>query len=95
MGESNVPARGHARIRLCRETVDQLLASFRRADYLSLKDEYRAMITDNQTCITSIQFDTVRKSVLDYVGFAAGMPEVVWQVESELDQIARKQGWIR
>lgn len=94
-GKGNVPARGHFHTRISHETVDHVLASFRNADYLSLKNEYAAMITDNPTCITSIQFDNVRKSVRDYVGFAAGMPEVVWQVERDMDQIARRQGWIR
>lgn len=93
-GEQNVPATGHFHSHVSQAIVDHLLSCFRKADYLSLKDEYVAMITDNPTCITSIQFDTVRKSVKDYVGFAAGMPENLWQVEREMDQIAREKRWI-
>ena len=87
--KGNVPAQGHFRTHISHDAVDHVLASFRNADYLSLKDEYVAMITDHPTCITSIQFDDIRKSVRDYVGFAAGMPEVVWKVEDDMDQISQ------
>lgn len=94
-GKANVPTEGRSHGHVSRETVAKLVARFREVDYFSLKDEYVAMVTDNPTCTTSIQFDGVAKSVKDYVGFAAGMPEVVWQVEHDIDQIARDQKWIR
>lgn len=94
-GQGNVPALGRFRSHISREAVAKLLASFRKADYFSLQDEYVSMITDSPTCLTSIQFDGLTKSVKDYVGFTAGMPEVVFQLERDIDQIARDKEWIR
>jgi len=69
--------------------------AFRRAEYFSLKDEYVATITDLPSCTTSIEFDGQKKAVKDYVGFAAGMPDVVVQLERKIDEVVRAKGWIR
>jgi hypothetical protein len=53
------------------------------------------MITDNSTCMTSIEFDGRHKSVKDYVGFTAGMPEIVMRLEEKIDQTAGTEKWIR
>ncbi|HEX7359593.1 MAG TPA: ankyrin repeat domain-containing protein [Bryobacteraceae bacterium] len=94
-GKQNVLMLGHHHGRISAAALGDLLAAFRRADYFSLKDEYVAMITDNSTTTTSIEFDGHKKSVKDYVGFAAGMPEIVTELENKIDQLAGTDKWIR
>jgi hypothetical protein len=94
-GEQNVLVIGHHRSRIPRDGVAGLVAAFRNAGYFSLKDEYVATITDNPTCTTSIEFDGHKKSLKDYVGFAAGMPEIVMDLEGKIDQVAGTDKWIR
>jgi hypothetical protein len=55
--------------------------SFRKVDYFSLAAGYASGVTDMPTYVTSISFDGVSKSVLDYVGREAGMPPGVSDVE--------------
>jgi hypothetical protein len=62
-GEENVPVLGPHRSRISREAVTSLFAAFREADFFSLKDEYVALVTDNRSCTTSIEFDGHKKSV--------------------------------
>ena len=94
-GEQNVLITGHHRGQISREAVADLVTMFRNADYFSLKDEYVAMITDLPTVFTSIEFDGHKKSVKDYVGFAAGMPGIVDELEGRIEQIAGTDKWIR
>ncbi len=72
-----------------REAVADLFAAFRNADYFSLKDEYISAITDHPTVYTSIEFDGQKKAVKDYVGFTAGMPEIVDELERKIDRDRR------
>jgi len=94
-GEQNVLITGRHRARISREAVAELFATFRNCDYFSLKDKYEAAITDLPTVFTSIEFEGQKKSVKDYVGFAAGMPEAVTELESKIDRIAGTDKWIR
>ena len=94
-GQANVPALGGQRGRVSRKIVSDLVEAFRRAEYFSLKDEYVATITDLPSCTTSIEFDGQKKAVKDYVGFAAGMPDVVVPLERKIDEVVRAKGWIR
>jgi ankyrin repeat protein len=94
-GKQNVLMLGHHRGRISAAALGGLLAAFRSADYFSLKDEYVAMVTDNSTTTTSIEFDGHKKSLKDYVGFAAGMPEIVTELENKIDQLAGVDKWIR
>ena len=52
-------------------------------------------MTDNPTYTTSIQFDGHEKSVRDYVGMEAGMPEAERDVEDVIDRIAGTGKWIK
>lgn len=86
---------GHHRSRISQQAVHELLASFRRADYFSLKDVYFYPITDAQRFTTSIKVDGQRKSVTDYVGLRAGLPEVVKELEEAFDKISGTEKWVK
>lgn len=94
-GNAFVLITGEHHSQLPRKSVEQLLAKFRDADYFSLNDQYVAGITDNPTFTTSIEFDGIRKTVKDYVGHYVGMPDVVGDLETEIDRIAGTQKWIK
>jgi ankyrin repeat protein len=77
-----------------RGAVTNLLQAFRNTDYFSLRDSYTQPVTDNPTYTTSIEFDGHKKSVTDYVGAGAGMPDVVTELEEKIDELAGTDKWI-
>jgi ankyrin repeat protein len=93
-GTGFVVVAGEHRDHLSQEQVELLMDAFRKADYFSLKDEYRYMVTDCPTYTTSFQVDRVKKSVTDYVGEELGMPEAVTELEQTIDQLAGTTKWI-
>lgn len=74
--------------------VDQLVERFRDAGFFALKDEYRALVSDNPTTVLSIDTGHGRKQVIDYVGRRAGMPEVVTGLEHAVDDAAGTARWV-
>ena len=93
-GKGFVVVTGEHRDHLSAEQVEALVAAFRKADYFSLKDEYRYMVTDCPTYTTSFEVDRVKKSVTDYVGEELGMPEAVTELEETIDQVAGTGKWV-
>jgi ankyrin repeat protein len=94
-GIANVFISGHHRAKISAEALHELVAAFRRANYLWLKNSYHAMITDLPTYSTSIEFDGLKKSVVDYGGPFIGMPEAVRDLEDTVDRIAGTETWIK
>lgn len=86
---------GHHRDHISQAEVQRLVASFRDADYFSLRDKYATMDTDLPTFVTSIAFDSNKKTVLDYEGFCAGMPLKARQLETLLDQATHSDKWLK
>lgn len=76
------------------KAVDSLLDRFRQANFFDLDDEYRAEITDGATRIITIDTGHGRKTVLDYYGLEAGMPEVVEALQEAIDQTAGSERWV-
>jgi ankyrin repeat protein len=74
--------------------VIKLLEAFRNADYFSLKDGYSQFVTDVPTYTTAIEFDGGKKSVGDYVGAGGGMPDIVTELEDEIDELAGTEKWL-
>jgi len=93
-GEQNVLMLGHHTGWISKDAVTGLVDQFRAVDYFSLKGEYVSMTTDLPTYTTSIEFDGIKKSVKDYQGLYAGMPEGVPRLESEIDRAAGTDKWI-
>ena len=94
-GQMFVLITGEHHSRLSKKRVEELFANFRNADYFSLKERYRAGITDNPTQTTSIEFDGRKKQVIDYAGHYVGMPDVVGELEQSFDQLVGTDKWIK
>lgn len=75
--------------------VTDLLKLFEAADFFSLKDEYRAQITDNPTYVLTIDTGNGIKTVIDYAGERAGMPNSVTNLENAVDNAAGTDKWIK
>ncbi len=78
-----------------RAAVDSLLAKFRKARFFSLRNEYRADITDNPTYVLTVETGNTKKTIVDYAGEEAKMPVAVTQLENEVDLVARTARWVR
>ena len=94
MGTDFVAITGEHSDRISEVAVRQLVDAFRAVRYFSLNDRYEARMTDNPTYKTSIAFDNVSKSVVDYVGGKVGMPSAVSKLEQTIDRLAGSQKWV-
>jgi hypothetical protein len=77
-----------------RADVSELLAHFDAVGFERLRDEYRAQVTDLPTTTIVLQRGGRRKSVLDYGGVGAGMPETVRDLQVEIDRVAGTARWV-
>lgn len=93
-GKENVATKGMRTAKISHASLVELVDVFRKADYFSLDDRYVAGVTDNPAYKTSISFDGVSKSVLDYVGRSVGMPSAVSDVETAIDRLSGAHKWI-
>jgi len=94
-GSYHVLITGHHHGTISRKSLEGLVATFRWANYLSLKDAYNWDVTDVPTFISSIEFDGIKKVVVDQVGAQVGMPDVTTKVEEAIDQFADTGKWIK
>lgn len=94
-GDGHVQFCGEYRGHVAMDIVRQLVNAFKEADYFNLFDRYEVGFTDLPTYITSITFDDKTKSVLDYGGVGAGMPEVVDSLENSIDRLAGPKVWVQ
>ena len=94
-GKENVAITGRHTAKIPHGSLVELVDVFRKADYFSLAERYAAGVTDYPTYVSSISFDGVSKSVLDYVGRRAGMPPSVSGVEAAIDHLSGAYKWIR
>ena len=86
---------GKHKAKISPAVVQQLVETFRRADYFWLFDEYRYSVTDNPSTVTSISFDGRSKTVFDYVGLEEGMPTAVRDLEKEIDRTIDAARWLK
>jgi hypothetical protein len=93
-GDAYVVATGKHTAGLDPAEVRNLAKKFVAADFYSMDSIYRAEVTDNPTYVLSISIDGRKKQVEDYVGSWVGMPEVITDLENEVDALARTQKWI-
>lgn len=93
-GRGFVLFEGRHESRIPREDVIALVGKFRDADFFSLNDEYFASVTDVPSYNTSIEIDGQSKSVDDYWGVDAGMPDSVVDLEDEIDRVAGTDRWV-
>lgn len=93
-GKSYVAAIGRRTGTADPAAVRALYDQFRTADFMSLDDSYAADITDNPTYTLTLETAGVRKTVIDYVGVRAGMPDSVTALQDAVDRVAGTSQWI-
>jgi hypothetical protein len=94
-GKAFVGTTGQKRVKISQRSLVQLVDAFRKADYFSLADGYVSGVTDCPTFVSSISFDGLSKSVLDYVGRDVAMPATVSDVEAAIDRLSGAAKFIR
>ena len=87
-GQAFVGATGKRKVQISHASLVMLVDTFRGADYFSLASGYVSGVTDVPTYVSSISFDGVSKSVLDYAGREVGMPAGASNVEAAIDRLS-------
>jgi Domain of unknown function (DUF6438) len=93
-GKLNVAAKGKRTAKVSHASLLELVDLFRKANYFSLSDRYVSGITDYPAYETSVSFDGVSKSVLDYAGRSVGMPATVSDLEAAIDRLSGASKWV-
>ena len=88
----NVVGEQHARI--SREDAQALLRRFDAAGFSSLNAEYRARVSDLPTYTLVLERNGAAKSVTDFGGLSAGMPQAVRDLQNEVDRVAGTSRWV-
>lgn len=88
----NVVGEQHATIPI--EDVRRLLARFDEIGFNDLQNEYRGHVTDLPTFTVTLERNGHRKTVVDYAGTSAGMPQAVRELEQEIDRVANTARWV-
>lgn len=94
IGRNFVNVMGEQHATISREAVQGLLSRFDAAGFQSLRDEYRAGVTDLPTYTVVLERNGARKVVTDYGGLSAGMPESVRDLQNEIDRVAGTSRWV-
>lgn len=93
-GRSYVAVKGRKTTHLAPNDIAAIIELFRRADFFSLDDGYRAEVTDGPAFGISIIIDGKKKSVVDYLGSQVGMPQSVTELEDGIDRIVGTARWV-
>lgn len=88
----NVAGVQHAQIPAA--DVQALLARFDAVNFNALRNEYRAAVSDMPTYTITLERNGARKTVVDYGGPGAGMPQAVRALEDEIDRVAGTSRWV-
>jgi hypothetical protein len=94
-GKNFVAIKGDRNDQIAVQTVRDLYAQFKNANFFWLFDTYRAQITDGPTYLISISFDGHSKEILDYEGTMVGMPREVPDLEEKIDAAAGPKKWVK
>lgn len=74
--------------------VERLIGRFRAANFFGLNDRYFYGATDQSTQLLTVKVGTASKSVTDYIGTMAGMPQAVRDLEEAVDEVAGTARWV-
>lgn len=94
-GHSCVGAFGKHTAPVEESSVRQLAAKFVSTDFYSMDNAYEATVTDMPFYELSISIDGQKKDVTDYVGRWVGMPEVIHELENDVDALAQTRRWVQ
>jgi hypothetical protein len=100
-GRDSVVASGKHTATVHADDVRTLAKKFVAGDFYSMEPSYRLSVTDQAayafldqpTYVLSIAIDGHKKTVEDYLGFRAGIPAVIIDLENEVDTFAGTQRW--
>lgn len=90
----NVLIPGHHTAHVDPATVARLIERFRDAHFWGLKKEYVYGATDNSTQVLTMRIGNASKTVTDYIGTQAGMPQAVRDLEEAVDGAAGTARWV-
>lgn len=90
----NVLLPGHHTAKVDPATVARLFERFRAAHFFGLKKEYVYGATDNSTQVLTVRIGKSSKTVTDYIGTQAGMPQEVRDLEEAVDAVAGTARWV-
>jgi hypothetical protein len=93
-GERFVNVTGEQRATVPQADVERLLRRFDEVGFDQLRDAYRAPVTDLPTYTITLERNGRRKSVADYGGLSAGMPQGVRDLQTEIDRVANTGRWV-
>lgn len=93
-GERYVAAAGSHRASVNPAAVRELAKRFIAEDFFSMDSVYEAGVTDCPTYTLTISIDGQVKSVRDYMGSWVGMPQVISELEDDVDKFAQTKHWI-
>ncbi|HEU5350187.1 MAG TPA: ankyrin repeat domain-containing protein [Terracidiphilus sp.] len=93
-GEGYVVAPGKHMAKADPVAVRDLAKKFIADNFYSMDPAYRAAVTDNPAYVLSIDVDGHAWKVYDYVGSWVGMPEVISELEDDVDSFAQTKRWI-
>jgi ankyrin repeat protein len=94
-GRALVLLPGHHTAQVPIAAARDLFNAFRKAEFLSAKEDYVAGVTDNPAHIITLRFDGRTKEVTDYAGTRVGLPDAVLDLERQIDQTAGTERWIK
>jgi Domain of unknown function (DUF6438) len=89
-GRSSVAVTGPRTRQISPASVRLLLEEFARAQFSTLKDRYRAPVTDLPTTYVSLTIEGRTKTVQDYFG----APKELKDLEALIDDIAGTDRWV-
>ena len=89
-GDQHVKTTGEHTWKIDPAAVRTLAREMHDAGFFDMKDEYRAMVTDNPTTYTSLTMDGRTKKIQDYV---AGPPRLK-QLENRIDDVSGVKKYI-
>lgn len=95
VGTGFVAVEGKHRTAVSEDTVDKLVAEFKKTDFFSLDPIYMASVTDCPTYTLEMSVGDVRMKVVDYVGEAVGMPASVTRLEEHMDELLESERWLK
>lgn len=93
-GRRFVNAVGQRTAQIPAADVARLLQRFDAVRFESLRDAYRANVTDLPTYTIRLTRNGRTKTLVDYGGTSAGMPEVVRDLQDEIDRVAGTAQWV-
>jgi hypothetical protein len=90
----NVLLPGRHTARVDPRKVATLLQRFRAAHFFGLRKEYTYDATDAPTQVLAVRVGSAAKSVTDYIGTMAGMPQEVPNLEEAVDEATGTARWV-